>query len=455
MKIFIRFTISLALILIHCPFAFAANERVLNIQEVTSAGGLKAWLVEDHSLPVIAIDFAFKGAGAVQDADAKQGTAQLLSNMLDEGAGDMDARAFQTALLDSSISLSFDATRDRFTGHVKTLTANKAEAFKLLTLALTKPRFDAEPLARMKAANQSRIRSDLSDPESIAARILNDTAYAGHPYARNSGGTLSSLSRITSADLKTFHGQFLGRNNLVITAAGDITAAELGLMLDAVFGALPEISPPPTPADIEVQNQGTITGFSKDIPQTIIEIMQPGIKREDPDYHLAQMMNFILGSSGFGSRLTEEIREKRGLTYGITSALTGMDHVDTLSISTSTENKNVAEMLTLIRAELKKMTSVAPSAKELEDAKSYLIGSLPLSLTSTDKISGLLLALKLDGLPVDYLDQRNLAIQRVTLEDVQRLAAKVLKPENLTIILVGKPEGIAADRTLETLPNVE
>lgn len=435
--------------------AGAAEKPVLQIKEVTSPGGLKAWLVEDHSLPIVAVDFAFKGAGSVLDADDKQGTAQLLSNMLDEGAGDMDSRVFQKALLDSSISLKFQASRDEFSGRLKTLSENRDQAFSLLTLALSKPRFEAEPLSRMQKANQSRILNDLTDPEWVAARILNDTAYAGHPYARNSGGTLSSLKNITASDLRGFHKNYLGRNNLLIAVAGDITALDLAASLDAVFGALPDVTLPAPPADITIQNQGQITLYKKDIPQTIIEMMQPGLMRSDPDYHTAQVMNFILGSSGFGSRLTEEIREKRGLTYGIFSSLSTMQHVNGLSVSTSTENKNAAEMLKLIHAEWTKMAESPVTDKELIDAKSYLTGSLPLSFTSTDDISVFLLSLQLDGLPIDYLEQRNKSVLGTTKEDIHRVAKRLLNPAQMTTVLVGQPEGVTPTRILEKLPNVE
>lgn len=432
-----------------------AKSPVLSIQDVTSPGGIKAWLVEDHSVPVIAMNFGFRGAGTVNDPEDKQGLVRMLSNTMDEGAGDLNSQAFQKELLDLSISLSFGASRDDFTGSLRTLTRNKDRAFALLALALTKPRFDEEPVGRMRAANQSRIRGSMSDPEWIAARLENDIAFAGHPYARNSGGTLSSLDKIRPDDLRNYHKSHLGKNDLVVAVAGGITKEQLAALLDTVFGALPNLPPhDPAPA-LTLQNAGSVTVYKRDIPQTVIEIIQPGIDVKDPDYQTAQIMNFILGSSGFGSRLMEEIREKRGLTYGIYTSLMNMDDFDGLTVGTSTENKNAGNVIALTKAEFSKMKSMPVSDKELQDAKTYLIGSLPLSLTSTGEIAGVLLSLQMDDLPIDYLDRRAQAIEAATAADVQRVAQKILAEDKMVTVLVGQPEDIKDFKTLDTVPNVE
>ncbi len=434
-----------------------AAEKFLDIQEVTSPGGITAWLVENHDLPIIALEFAYKNAGSAHDPVDKQGLARMLSNTLDEGAGDLDSQAFQKALSDNSISLSFGASRDDFTGSLKTLTRKKNLAFDLLRKALAEPRFDQEAVDRMRAANEARIRSSLSDPDWIAARILNDTAFAGHPYALNSGGTLTTLQNITPDDLRKFKKDYFYWENLAVVVVGDITAADLKITLDQIFtdtGAFRSMVPPQV-KDITVQNGGQTVFYKKDIPQTMLEIMQPGIGRDDPDYHAYQVMNFILGGSGFGSRLTEEVREKRGLTYGIFSQFYLLDHLKGLSVSTSTDNKHAEEALSLIRQEFEKMRSAPITAQELADAKSYITGSMPLALSSTDGIAGMLLGLRLDHLPIDYLDTLKDKINAVTVADVQRVAQRLLQPDQLTIAVVGKPEGVTPTKTLETLPNAE
>lgn len=439
---------------------FAQDEGIKNsyidIQEVISPEHkIKAWLVRDTSLPIVAFQFAFKGAGSRLESKDTQGISRLLSNMLDEGAGNMDSQTFQKELNNLSISLGFSSSRDAFSGSVKTLSRHKDRAFELLKLALHEPRFDEDALSRMKKANQSRIRSSMSDPDWIASRIMNDLAFEGHPYALNSGGTLSSLDTIQTSDLKRFMNENLTRDRLKISVTGDIDPEYLGIILDNVFGFLAASNNDSADTSFVIKNQGTLALFEKDIPQSVIQIMQPGIDRSDPQYHTFQVMNFILGSSGFGSRLTEEIREKRGLTYGVYTYPYDLLDVDILGLSTSTSNDKVSETLAVIREEWQKMMSYPVTQEELDNAKSYLIGSLPLSLTSTDKIAGLLLSLQLDDLPIDYLDQRTKAIKQITTEDVFKVSQSLLSPEKFVTVLVGKPEGIENPRIITELPNVK
>lgn len=443
------------IVLMAAPQNVQARDKFLDIKEVKSEGGITAWLVEDHSVPVIAMQFAFKGAGSIQDPADKQGLVRLVSNTMDEGAGDLDSEQFQKTLRDLSISLSFGSSRDSYSGTLKTLSQNKERAFELMQLALNKPRFDEEPTERMRAANQSRIRSSLSNPGWIAARIMNDVAYAGHPYALNSGGTLSTLEAITTEDLHNFAKTHLTKDRLSVAVAGDITEEELKTVLDDIFGELPENAPENSVEKFGLKNKNTSYVHKMDIPQTVIEIMQGGIARKDERYHHAQIMNFVLGSSGFGSRLTEEIREKRGLTYGIYSSFLTMDYFNGLSVSTSTANANAGKMIDLITEQFQKMRSYPISQEELDNAKSYLIGSLPLSLTSTDKIAGLLLSLQLDDLGVNYLDEREEAIKNATLDDIFKVSQQILAPENFVTVLVGNPDGINHAKTVDTIPNVE
>lgn len=429
------------------------NEKFLDIKAVKSPEGLTAWLVEDHSVPVIALQFSFRNAGAKTDPKNKQGLARLASNTMDEGAGDIGSLDFQKRLRDLSITLRFNVGRDHFGGVLKTLTKNKNEAFDLLELALTEPRFDEEPVNRMRASNISRIKNSMSNPQWIAARIKNHVIFEGHPYAMNSGGTLSTLENITPQDLHNFH-QGLGKNQLVIAAAGDITPQELSVLLDDLFGDLPVVKTSETKT-ISLKNTGKTYLYKKDIPQTIISMSQEGIDRTDDDYYPAQMMNFILGESGFGSRLMEEIREKRGLTYGVYSYYSDYEEADVLNVSTSTANENVSEMTGLIKDEWKKIQEKPVSENELADAKSYLIGSMPLSLTSTDSIASILLSLQMDNLPLDYLDHHKDRMNAITAQDIQKTAQRLLDAQKLTTIMVGDPKNIDNPIIVDKLPNVE
>ena len=450
--------ILLLLILLLVPLQVQARDKFLDIQEHQTASGLKFWLVEDHSIPVIALDFAFDNAGAKYDPKEKQGLAKLASNTLDEGAGDLTSSDFQGTLRKQSISLGFSSGRDTFGGSLKTRTSTKERAAELLHLALTSPIFEEADVQRMKDANIARIRSSLSDPEWIAARLTNEVIFEGHPYALNSGGTISTLQALTKEDLKTFVKERLAKDVLKVSIVGDVTAEEAKALVEKIFSSLPETqSLTAQTEDFELTNQGTTYLYETDIPQSIVDAYLPALPRTDPDYYAFQVMNQILGAGGFGSRLTEEIREKRGLTYGIYTYLTQMEHINFLTLSSSTANQNTGEMIKLAEAELIKMTAEPVTDQELQNAVSYINGSLPLTLSSTSNISSLLLGMQLDDLPIDYMDTRAEKFEAVTKEDIQRTAQKYLIPEKMVYVIVGQPEGLNEDNVtrLSDIPNVE
>ncbi|HPD82258.1 MAG TPA: pitrilysin family protein [Alphaproteobacteria bacterium] len=412
-------------------------------------------MVEDKSLPIIALKFSFKGAGSIHDGIEKQGLAQLLSNTMDEGAGDIKSQEFQKILSDNSITLNFSAGRDNFGGQLKTLSRHKDIAFNLLKLSLTQPRFDEEPLERMRQANLARIRSSMGDPDWITARLMNDKAFEGRPYALNSGGTLESLPKITAKDLQSHVTNWLTQDRLMIGVMGDINKDDLVKLLDDVFGSLPPKGSTDNLSSFEIQNTGKIYLYPQEIPQTIISLALPSIDVHDPDYYALQVMNYIFGAGGFGSRLMEEIREKRGLTYGIYSDTTNLDYTDFFTINTSTKNNSVKQVLDIIISETDTIKTQKVSQEDLSNSKSYLIGSLPMSLTSTDKISSILLSLQLNNRPINYLDTYATNINTVTNEDILRVAKRIFNPEKMISVLVGKPEHIENTIKIETLPNVQ
>ncbi len=432
-----------------------AATRFLPIEEITTPKGIKVWVVKDNSLPVISLKFLFVDSGSANDPENLQGLARLLSNTLDEGAGELDSQNFQKALADHSITLTFSAGRDSFGGDVKTLSRHQDKAFELLTLALNKPRFDPEPVARMKDGNLTRIKSSMSEPDWMAARLINDRAFGTHIYAKNSGGTLSSLPRITPEDLRTFKNTYLTRDRLLIAAAGDINTQTFGATIDKAFGDLPAKGPEVTTKDFTLANQAKTFLYDQDIPQTFIEIMIPSFDNKDKDFFALKVLNYIFGGAGFGSRLMDTVREKGGLTYGIYSNLQDYRYGDVLGISTSTKNESAKEMLSLIQTEMTNLQNTEVSAKELQDAKSYLTGSMPLALTSTDDIAEMILSLQFQGLPQDYLDHYKDYINAVTPADIQRVAKRVLNPSTMVTALVGKPQTIENAESVKELPNVQ
>lgn len=419
------------------PTAFALEASAMDIQRVVSPKGVEAWLVEEESVPLIAMNFAFVG-GAAQDPADKPGVANLLSTLLDEGAGDLDSKAFQAALEASSIELSFDGGRDAFTGSLKTLAVNRDEAARLLTLALTKPRFDAEPVERMRAQIATGIRSNDRDPGEVASTALMKAAFPDHPYGRPTEGTLETLAAISADDLRDFHARTFARDKLKVAVVGAIDAATLGPMLDRIFGDLPEkarLNPVPeiAPAD------AAAIDIDMTIPQTVIRFVGKGLKRSDADFIPASVATYILGGGSMSSRLYEEIREKRGLTYGVYLGLVPFDHAGAVTVGTSTRADQAALVTDLITSEIRRFAAEGPTEKELADAKAYLIGSYPLRFDTSTRIAGQLLGFQLDGLGIDYVEKRNGLIDAVTIDEVRRVAKRLFADENMIIVRVGPP----------------
>ncbi|RDJ22383.1 insulinase family protein [Bosea caraganae] len=415
----------------------------LKVQTVRSAAGIEAWLVEEHSLPLVAVDFAFDG-GATRDPDNSAGSAYLVSGLLDEGAGDLDAEAFQGKLADHAISLGFDARRDDFHGQMQTLSSHRDTAFELLALALNAPRFDADAVARVKSQVIAGLQRQAQNPETLCRKALFAAAYPGHAYGRPEHGDIDSVSRMEPAGLKALSGGLLTRAGLKIVVVGDITAEELSRRLDQVFGALPAGSPrvlPPEP--IAVQGLGETHVIDLDVPQTVLRFVGPGPTWHDPDFIAASVLNHILGGSAFTSRLFLEVREKRGLAYGVSSSLLPLRESALVIGGTATRNDRAAESLAVIREEMLKLANDGPSEHEVEEAKRYIIGSYPLRFDTSPKIAGELLNLAIRGDGPDYLGERNKHFAAVTLDDVKRVARRFFGDPRLLVQAVGRPVGLA------------
>jgi zinc protease len=430
-----------------------AGEKILDIKAFKTAGGTEIWLVEDKTVPVISMSFSFEG-GLMHDPPGKPGTGRLVSILLDEGAGQMKSQEFQSLLNSNAIQMSFTAGRDAFYGRLKTLRDNKDTAFDLLRMALTAPRFDSDAIERMRNANISQIKDDLGDPGWLVARTFNGMVFEGHPYALPGQGTLASMALINRRDLQNFVRHQFARNALKVAIAGDISRDEAAKLVDLVFGSLPARGEEPVGKEAPLNYGGKTILLPLDTPQTYISAGSGGIRREDRDWHAAVILNFILGGGGFDARLMKELREKRGLTYGVYTSLTSMKQAALIQANFSASNEKVEEALSLLRQEWEKMAKEGPTDQEIADAKSYLTGSLLLELTSTDDISGTLNGLQRDGLGSDYINRRNALINAVTAADVRRVAARLLKPENLTVIMVGQPKNVIADIMLDRPPGM-
>ncbi len=416
----------------------------LPVQEVTSPLGIKAWLVEDHNTPVISLQFAFRG-GVEQDPAEQQGLSALMADLLTEGAGELDAKAYQQTLAEHGIRFGLEASRDAINGSLYVLTAELPKAAEMARLALTVPRFDAAAIARLKQRQQGAITARLADPEWQARRALFAHIYPNHPYAYRSLGTAASVNAITREALAAAAKTRLARGNLLVAAVGDITPAALEKLLDEIFGALPEKASLSAVADIAAPEVGKTLLLPQEGGQALLMFVAPGIRRDDPDWHAAQLVNYILGGGGFESRLMNEVRDKRGLTYGIGTSLSATEHSGLIMGNARTANAKAGEAWKVTRDEWRKVYDNGVTDTELQSARDYIIGSLATGFTSSGAIAGMLLSLQEDRLPMDYLDEREGLFRAVTLADAARVAKRLLNPERLTLVVTGQPEGIKPD----------
>ena len=403
---------------------------------------LSAAVIHDTMVPIISVDFAFPG-GITQDPEDKLGRANLFTNLLTQGAGDLNSTAFQKELNDLSISLSFNAGRDYITGSLVTLKKNKARAFELLKMVLTQPRFEESDVVRKKQSIMAGIRQNQASPSWLMWRNFNDYFYGDHPYTKPGQGTLETVPLITSDDLRLYAGDVFVQNGLLISVAGDVEADEIAHDLRTVFGDLPTGEARPDIMPVPFNKGGDTYHVTLDVPQTFIVMGRSiDIDENDPDWAAAMVANYLIGGGGFSSALMDNVRAEKGLTYGISSSLMTQKYGDVMVVQTSTAHDKVDAMHAGINETLNDVVHNGFDTDKVEAAKAYLVGSMPLSLTSTGAFSGLYLSLQMEGLPLDYLQQREDAIKAVTRDDVQRVATRLIGDMGFVTITVGRDAAV-------------
>jgi zinc protease len=420
----------------------APSQAAAKIQRLISPGGIEAWFVQDATVPVIAMEYAFAG-GASQDPPAKSGVGNLVAGLLDEGSGDLDSETFHERLDRRAIELSFTSTRDSFRGSLRMLKDNKDEAYDLLRSALTSPHFDSTDVERIRAQVISGLRRDSTNPGTLASRKFIEIAFGDHPYGRQSTGTLESVPTIDVADLKDYAGRVLAKDTLRIAVVGDVDADTLGKLLDKTFGTLPAKANLTAIPDIIAAKPPQRAFIPLDVPQTVVTFGGPGIRRADPDFMAAYVVNHILGGGGLSSRLYKEVREKRGLAYSVYESLLWMDHSALFVGNTGTRADRAGDSLDAIEKEIRRIAEDGPTQNELDEAKSYLKGSQMLALDTSSKLAQALLQYQLDKLPIDYIEKRNAIVDAVTLDDAKKAAQKLWGQGLITVIVGRAPQAAA------------
>jgi zinc protease len=437
-----RIAFVVAACLVMMPLASTPSHAAAKIQHLISPGGIEAWFVQDATVPLIAMEYAF-GGGATQDPTDKPGVGNLVADLLDEGSGDLDSRTFHERLDRRAIELSFNSTRDYFRGSLRMLKDNKDEAFDLLRTALTSPHFDNADVERIRAQVLSGLRRDTSNPTSLASRKFLEIAFGDHPYGRQANGTLESVPKIDVADMKDYVRRVLARDTLRIAVVGDVDPATLGQLLDKTFGGLPAKASLTSVPDIEAAQPPQRAFIPLDVPQTVVTFGGPGFKRNDPNFMAAYVVNHILGGGGLSSRLYKEVREKRGLAYSVYESLLWMEHSAVFIGNTGTRADRAGETVEALNKEIRRMAEEGPTQQELDEAKSYLKGSQMLALDTSSKLASALLQYQLDKLPIDYIEKRNAIVDAVTLDDAKKAAQRLWGQGLLTVIVGRAPQAAA------------
>jgi len=412
-----------------------ATANAFEIKDVTSPKGIHAWLVQNDSVPIIAIRFSFEG-GSAQDPQGEEGLMSLMTGLLDEGAGNLISQEFQGQLDDLGAEISFSATKDRFQGGFRVVAENRDAAVKLLALALEKPRFDQDAIDRIRGQLVAALKAKENDPATIAQERFNALIYGKHPYGRRENGTPETLKKITRNDLIKAHNNIFSTNNLKIAIVGPVTPEQAKQMIDEIFGSLPATNHLQKVSDTKL-HLGGMVNVNYNLPQTSITLVYDGVRRKDPEFFAAYLMNYILGGPGLTSRLFMEVRENQGLAYSIGSTLVGYDHADALIISTATESSQTEKTLANIRKEVRRLIDDGVSEQELKDAKSYVKGSYAIqTMGSSSAIASTLVGLQESDLPINYIEQRGAEINAVTAEQIKEMAKKLLSSEP-SILVVG------------------
>jgi zinc protease len=410
------------------------------IKEVTSPGGITAWLVEDHNIPFAALEIQFKGGTSLEAPD-KRGVINLMTATLEEGAGELDSKGFAEARDALAASFSFDSGTDSVGVSAKFLTENRDQAIDLLREALVNPRFDQDAVDRVREQVLSNLRSNEKDPGTIASERFDLLAFGDHPYGSTGDGTIPTVTALTRDDVVAAHKAALARDRVFVAASGDITAEELGVLLDRLLGDLPATGAPlPGEAPWLLPPGVTVVDFPS--PQSTVFFGQKGIPRDDPDFFPAFVLNELIGGGRFTARLMTEVREKRGLTYGIGTYIVNMDQADMILGQFSASNDKVAEAIQVVKAEWGRIVSEGVTPEELDATKTYLTGSYPLRFDGNGPIASIMVGMQMDGIPIDYINTRNGNVEAVTMADIQRVAAKLFTPETLHFVVVGQPEGM-------------
>jgi zinc protease len=416
------------------PWTVAAE---INPVRFVMPNGLTVLVIEEHSLPIVQIH-ALVRVGSAQDPPEKAGLANFVVSLLDEGTTSRTAGQIAEQIEFVGGSLQTRASEDFTMVSARVLRKDMDLGFELLADVLQHPAFAEAELERVRAQLLGQIQSEKDDPGQVAAKTFRQLVFEGHPYRWPVNGTEETLPHITRHDLQAFHAREYLPNQTILAVVGDLNADQVRTELTKHVGGWkrgPAATRPARP--VHPIEKPVVRLIEKDLSQATIMLGHGSISRTNPDYYAFTVMNYILGAGGFSSRLMDSIRDNQGLAYSVVSMLDANLTAGAFFVNLQTRNEAANQALNGVLNELKGMRDGTVTDQELNDAKAYLMGSFPLRLDTTAKLAEILGLVEFFGLGLDYFTQYPRWIERVTKEDVQRVAKQYLHPDRYALVLVG------------------
>tara|TARA_Y100000780_G_scaffold211112_2_gene210190 strand:+ start:383852 stop:385702 length:1851 start_codon:yes stop_codon:yes gene_type:complete len=435
--------LTLAMTLSNPLAARAADTPVVPIQQLKTPAGISVWLVESHTLPMVSVEVAFN-AGSMYDPQGKEGVASMTAAMLTQGgAGGLSSEQFlkQTERLGAGIAA--DADTQVLSVGLQSLSENIEASFSHFAEVINNPDFNKKDFERVKQALLASRKRIQENPGKLADEAFDQLVFGRyHPYAHSVIGTDYSLPALTRKDVEDYYEKMFGRKNMVVSIVGDITPEKAVELVEKHFAKLPKGRTYNIP-EAPQEQPPVLQKITLPVPQTSIIMGHKGISRQNPDYFATLLMNHIFGSGGFSSILMEEVREKRGLAYGIYSYFEPLPHWGAFQVSVKTKNESAFEVVDLVKAEIEKLKENGVSDEAYQEAMDYMIGSFPLRLDSNADILTYLTFMQTENMGADYLDKWLDNMRKVTRDDIHRVAKKYLKPDDMVVVMVGQP-GVAS-----------
>jgi zinc protease len=402
-----------------------------------TSNGMTILVLEQHFLPIVEVNAMVK-SGSAQDPPEKAGLANLVASLLDEGTTSRSSKQLAEQIDFVGGALEVRASEDFTNASVRVLKKDVELGFTLLADILQHPAFHKPEFERIRSQILGEMASDNDDPGHVAMKAFNQLVFHGHPYRWPLYGTEESLNKITHADVVGFYSREYIPSQVIVTIVGDVTLDQVSGLVQTYFGGWKKAAAPSrnlkNPAAVEKK---TVQLIEKDLTQSNVILGHSGISRNNPDFYAVTVMNYILGAGGFSSRLMDSIRDKQGLVYGIMSHFDARLMPGSFWVNFQTRTDATNQAIQGVLSEIKSIREAPVTDQELSEAKSFLMGSFPLRLDSTAKLAQVVSQVEFYGLGFEYFSQYPKWIERVTKEDVLRVAKQYLNTQRYALVVVG------------------